>query len=384
MIRNKRDIVASVVNTTSKRMKQLSQILLSTIIFMSLGENGFSAIPNASINPCDTLLTVPEGITGEDSIAYIENDVFQSPISAADLLSLTEVHTVEERLYRFNYHIPEEANEYLPNKADSAALRLANRVMRMNYLVIINGNAADELQFAIAVNAAIDSFHIAEPSIPRDSILDEVIRVIDKFSVGFQEEINFQSYVSATIDYYRTIESYRQLISNSPTNLSPLLQKEYEAWHELNNARFAFWNDLSYTWGWYSMRPMETENYYENLSANRRAELQIEREIIEDRKPYFRQGKKVSNREWKRWVIEHSFPIDADPHEIDSIPEEELVNQRVGSLENTLSKWLAARHDVAKALSNEQRKSYENLTVDMHCRMIGKLELIVPLYLLYQ
>lgn len=365
-------------------MKKLSQILVSTMIFMSLGENGFSAIPNASVNPCDTLLTVPEGITGEDSIAYIENEVFQSPISAADLLSLAEVHTVEERLYRFNYYIPEEANEYLPNKADSAALRLANRVMRMNYLVIINGNAADKLQFAIAVNAAIDSFHIAVPSIPRDSILDEVIHVIDKFSVGFQEEINFQSYVSATIDYYRTIESYRQLISNSPTNLSPLLQKEYEAWHELNNARFAFWNDLSYTWGWYSMRPMETENYYENLSANRRAELQIEREIIEERKPYFRQGKKVSNREWKRWVIEHSFPIDADPHEIESIPEEELVNQRVGSLENTLSKWLAARHDVAKALSNEQRKSYENLTVDMHCRMIGKLELIVPLYLLYQ
>ena len=125
---------------------------------MSLGENGFSAIPNASVNPCDTLLTVPEGITGEDSIAYIENEVFQSPISAADLLSLAEVHTVEERLYRFNYSeqaedFPQEANEYLPNKADSAALRLANRVMRMNYLVKTNGNAADKLeQLAVLFN----------------------------------------------------------------------------------------------------------------------------------------------------------------------------------------------------------------------------------------
>lgn len=359
--------------------------LPAIIIIISLFTFGGSSfgIRETTVSHCDTL-NVPEGVTGEDSLAYIENVVFQSPISSVDLLSLAEVHSVEKSLCNYNnpeqtIEDPQGADDFMATKIDSAAMRLANRVMRMSHLVNINGDANDKLQLSIAVNAAIDTFLMAAPSVPRDSVLTEIIRVVDKFSSQSQREINFQCYVSATVDYCRTIESYRQLLLSVPTNIKPLIQREYEAWHNLNGARFAFWNDVSYTQGWYSMRPMETELYYENLSANRRAELQVEREIIIEDKPYIQKGHTVSVEEWEYWVVEHSVPVDIESLDCEDIPSDSLVAERVDYMKSSMVKWLSARQAVAAALPKEKGMYYNNLTTDIQCRIIGTLENVVPL-----
>lgn len=62
---------------------------------------GRSTSGSDGINPRDTV-TVPEGITGEDSVAYIENAVLKDHITMSDFIELAEVHELEDRL--FLYH----------------------------------------------------------------------------------------------------------------------------------------------------------------------------------------------------------------------------------------------------------------------------------------
>lgn len=361
----------------------VSAIFSAMVLMVSCA--GHSTSGSDSINPRDTVV-VPEAYTGEDSIAYIENTIFQSPISVEDLLGLAEVHSVEDRL--LYYYNDEKAEEYediefiLPDHRDSAAIRLANRFMRMANLVNQNGNASDKLQWAIAVNAVLDTFRLEEPSVPSDSAIYEIKRVIGKFSSLTQSEMNFESYVDAAIDYYFTIESYRQWLSEVPSYLRSLAREEYEAWHDLHDARFSFWNDVSYRQEWYSAKPMEIEGYYESLSSNRRAELELERDVILNGKPYSQRGTTVTTKQWENWIVENSLPEDIELmrefDREDMIPSDSLIIDHVNTLKSTFSRWLAARQAIAAVLPEEEGIYYDNITADIHCRMIGKLDDIIP------
>lgn len=366
-------------------MKRTIFTILSAIVLMSAC-GGQSINTGSTFDPRDTVI-VPEGLTGEDSIAYIENMIVKSPISATNLLGLAEVHSVEDRLFLYGdlgrpRNDPNCREDPQTEHRDSAAMRLANRLLRMGNLVNMNGNAGDKLQWAVAVNATIDTFLVAVPYLPEDSVILEIGRVVYKFSNQTQSELNFMCYVDAMVDYYRTIESYRQWLSVVPKNLKPLIQEEYEAWHDLNESRFAFWNDVSYRREWYSMKPMEIEGYYENLSANRRAELQLERGIIEDGKTYNQKGNTVTSAQWEQWITDHSVPEDIDlmkeMEREEELPSDSLVMDRVNTLKSSFSQWMKARKAIAAALPKQQGISYDNLTTDIYCRLIGKLASIIP------
>ena len=353
---------------------------------MLLACGGQSNTNSGNINPRDTV-NVPEGLTGEDSIAYIEDAILQSPISADDLLGLAEVHDIEDMLRNYNNleeaeTPPEHAKAYLATHQDSAAIRLANRLMRMNHVVTINGKAIDKLQWAAAVDAALDTFCMEVPSVSASSAIDEIGRVMEKFSSLTQYEMNFQCYVDATVEYYRTIEAYRKWLAEVPADLKPLMQEEYEAWHDLNEARFKFWSDVSYNQEWYSMKPMEIHGYNANLSENRRAELDVERGIVLEAKDYQQKGKTVTTAQWEQWIKDHSVPEDIDMlkemKDNERIPDDSIVAERVKSLKTTFARWLAARQAIAAALPEAQGKCYDNITADIHCRMIGKLADIIP------
>ena len=368
-------------------MKSTIFTILSAIVLMSAC-GGHTINTGFNFDPQDTVV-VPEGLTGEDSIAYIENMIVKSPISATDLLRLAAVHTVQDRLF----HCYEEAGcpvydpysreDHQTERRDSAAMSLANRLIRMADLVSLNGGANDKLQWAIAVNAAIDSFHVVVPSLPIDSVISDINRVVSKFSNDTQSELNFRWYVKATVDYYRTIEAYRQWLSDVPSNLKSLMQNEYVAWHNFNEARFAFWRDVSYNQEWYSMKPMEIEGYYENLSASRRAELKIERGIILEGKPYLQKGKTVTSSQWEKWITDRSVPEDIEylRNEFwkDRIPSDSIVSNRVNALKSSFTRWMEARKAIAKALPQEQSKWYDNMTSDIFCRLVGRLGNIIPL-----
>lgn len=353
-------------------MKRTTSIILFITSVIQAACGGRSMSNSEDINPRDTV-TVPEGYTGEDSVAYIENAVLKDHISVSDFLNLAEVHEIEERLFDYN--------DSISTPRDKAAMRLANRFMRMHY-VATSGNAEPKLQWVMAVNAVLDTFRVAVPSLPKDSALNEIIRVADKYSTETQSEMNFQCYIHSSIDYYLTIEAYRQWIQAVPSDIRPLAQEEYEAWHDLNSARFTLWDEVSYRQEWYSMKPMEIEGYRENLSSNRRAELEIERGIVLSGKLYQQKGKTVTAKEWEQWIVDNSVPEDIDDlkkmGEADRIPSDSLVTDRVNTLKSTFARWLKARQALAAALPKEQGDSYDYLTADMHSRMIGKLAAIYP------
>lgn len=362
----------------------ISFLFSTSVLFAACGVRIASS--SSDFNPRDTV-NVPEELTGEDSIAYIEDAILHSPITAEELLSLGEVHWIEEDLFNYNNiekakEYPDHAEEFMASHQDSAAMRLANRFMRMWYLVNMNGKANDKLQWAIAVNSALDTFRMAVPGLPKDSILNEIHRVMGKFSSLTQSEMNFQCHIDAKVDYYRTIEAYRQWLQAVPSNIKTLAEKEFEAWHDLNDARFALWEDVSYRREWYSMKPMEIEGYFKNLSMNRRAELEIEQDIIMQNKPYQQKGKTVTAKQWEQWIKENSVPEDIDflkeMKNFDYIPCDSLVSVRVSALNSTFSQWLEIRQRIAEALPEEQGKSYDNLTADMHSRLIGRLDSIIP------
>lgn len=331
----------------------ISILFSASVLFVACVGRSASG-SDSDVNPRDTV-KVPEGYTGEDSIAYIENAVLKSNITAEDLLGLAEVHSVEGMLFDYNNEEkaednPEYAKEHIVTHRDSSALRLVNRIMRMNELVKKNGKANDKLQWAITVNAAIDTFLVNEPTIRKGQVFEEIERVTSKFSSDTQSEMNFISYIYATLDYYRSIEAYRQWLQAVPKDIRQLTQEEYEAWHDLNDARFNLWNDVSYRREWYSMKPLEIEGYYTNLSENRRAELDVERDII------LNMLEKNDTR----------------------IPSDSIVTDRVNTLKTTFARWLKARQALAATLPKEQGDSYDYLTADMHSRMTGKLEAIIP------
>ena len=200
----------------------ISILFSASVLFVACGGRSASG-SDSDVNPRDTV-KVPEGYTGEDSIAYIENAVLKSNITAEDLLSLAEVHSVEDRLFDYNNEEkaednPEYAKAHMVTHRDSSALRLVNRIMRMNELVKQNGKANDKLQWAIAVNAAIDTFLVNEPTIRKGRVFEEIERVTSKFSSDTQTEMNFISYIYATLDYYQTIEAYRQWLQAVPEDI---------------------------------------------------------------------------------------------------------------------------------------------------------------------
>ena len=331
--------------------------------------------------------TVPENLSGEDSIAYIENYLYNSPITANDLLKLAEVHTVESRLFYYNNRElvrekPEYADRCIPTRQDTAAMRLANRFMRMLYLVSINGNANDKLEWTLAVNAALHDYCKTVPTVPLDSAVNEITRVVNKFSSYTQSEMNFQCYIYAAVEDYHLRNAYRQWLSNAPYNLKDLVIEEYETWNDLNEARFAFWANVSYNQEWYSMKPMEGEGYYQDLVSNRRKELMIEQEIILKGRTYKQKGVTVKTKEWEEWITDHSVPEDYEylieygPKDL--IPSDSVVAVHVDSLKKCFNRWLKARQAIAVQLPSEQGKSYDNLTADIHSMMIGKLDSIEP------
>ena len=366
---------------TMERMKKAIFVILIVMVIFGCSHR---PIIDATSDTHDTI-QVPEGITGEDSVAYMENMVYQSPISVEAFLSLAEVHSIEEKLIFYNNYelaekYPEIADGFIADHYDSCALRLANRFMRMHHLAYENGDAMDMLQWAEAVNAVLDTFHVEMPEVDRDSLLSEIERVINKFSSLSQSEMNLMCYVDASIEYYLTIESYRQLLNEVPEILKPLFQEEYKTWFQLNEARYAFWRDVSYSQEWYSMKPIEYDYYYSCLAENRRAELDLERDIILDGKTYHQLGMTVTTKQWEDWLSEKSIAEDLEflqDFHPELIPDSTTVTERREAFCTSFSQWLDARRAIAAALPKAQGESYDHLTADIHCRIVGTLEWLV-------
>ena len=329
---------------------------------------------DSSDNVYENLL---EKIAEKQSSQLIAN---QSPITASDLLGQPEVHVVEKCVFNYNNFeraemFPEDADDFIATYRDSAAMRLANRFYQMGDIVRTKGNADDKLQWAIAVNVALNSFRKTVPYLPKDSAINEIQRVVEKFISGVGCEYYFRDDIWSMVEDYQIIEFYRRWLLAVPAYLKPLAQKEYETWHDFNEARFSFWEEVSYR------APIEIACYHYDLSNERREELEVERRIILDDKPYLQKGQTMTAQEWEKWIVDHSALSLEEVIEmglIKSISRDSIVKEQVRTFKSTFSQWMSARRAIANALPKEQGRYYNNLTADIQCLIIDKLDKIIP------
>lgn len=357
--------------------------LMFAMLFASCNRPSASKA-DANFNPRDTV-QVPEGLSGEDSIRYIEDAIIHRPASAEDLFALSEVHYVENMLFYLNgkdyfEEKPESLEDREVTHRDSAALRLANRIYRMYR--VIEDNAYEQQQWAIAANTAINDYCLDMPDVPRDSALNEIDSVFQKFTAWKNPELIDYSSLSSAIAHYRSIDAFLRLLDDAPADLKPLMQEEYETWDKFNRARYDFWYDVSYNQVRYRLLSMEHNNYFEYLQENRQAELELQRGIIIDKKPYQQQGKTVTAPQWEKWIADNSVPKDyeylQEGEDKELMPSDSLIAARVEALKATFTRWLKVRQAIAAALPKDQGTSYDNLTADIHSRIIGKLPDLVP------
>ena len=352
----------------------MKKVLFAIIVVLTASSCGTKSNAGNSNDVKDTVQVVAPDSIRLDSMRFNKDVLLNSPFSAETLLSLAKVHSFEDWLYLYgNPYDSEVVDSDFEARRDSCAFELANRFMRMNEVVAEKGDAMDMLQWAAAVNATVDTFCVKVPEVPHDSALNEIGRIMDKYTSWSQIEMNAMSDVYATIEYYYVIEAYRQWLDDLPQNLKALGREEYEAWYQLNEARFAFWRDVSYTQNWYSMKIMEIDNYYSCLAKSRVAELADERNIILGGKSYQQQGETVTTKQWEDWLKEKSVPEDADENP-ELVPDAAVVEKKREDLRQAFSRWLAARQAMVKALPSNQGKSYDKLTADMHGRIVGTLE----------
>ena len=362
----------------------ISSILIISLLLSACG-NRTSSNAGASVGANDSEsvdFTYP--ICEENSIDLVEGEIPHGTITAGELLGLPEVHDVEGSCFRYNNieeakESPQYASSYLATHRDSAAMRLANRVVNMAGYVRKNGdNAMNHLQWTIAVNLALNDFCKEVPEVSADSAIYEITGVMDRFSSLTQFEMNMLSHVDATVEDFLTVDAYRLWLMDLPSKIKPLAREEFEAWFDFNEARFYFWSDVTYNQYWYSAKPMEYNAYFVFLEQNRRAELNIERNIVLKGKSYAQKGRPVTEKQWENWIAKRSVTEDIENLDEDKIPSDTLIANRVDKLKTTFSRWMAARRAIASALPKGQRASYDNLTADIHCRIVGKLPDLVP------
>lgn len=212
-------------------------------------------------------ISVPAGLSPEDSMAFIGNDRFKDlPIGVEDLLGLEEIHAFQ----------PGEVAEM--TRRDSAALRQVNRFMRMRGAAL--GDPDNELHWAEAVDRSLDEYG-KEFGADRETALKDMVNSVGHYEAGSQSEMNQWCHFLSSLAYYRTIDSYRQLLEDvNDGHLQELLLEEYRRWVILNRERHTVYVEVQCAGDHYSALPMELAGQYEARVSHRRADLATQRSII--------------------------------------------------------------------------------------------------------
>ena len=192
---------------TASRNKKTEGISLNPVI-------------QARLDSMDTELEIPDGLTEEEQVAFVENQVLTTPISAIELLALQPIHTLD----------PDESDWDYITEADWKKFRLMNRFMRMQFVAL--GDPMDELRWVVATQVILDDYAIPL-GIAQEQAIDSLLSAADYLCCGTQYDINQCTYVMSSVEYYKTLAAYKDFIENMPGDLQSLLYEEYRAWNKL-------------------------------------------------------------------------------------------------------------------------------------------------------
>ncbi len=311
----------------------------------------------ARLDSMDTELEIPDGLTEEEQVAFVENQVLTTPISAIELLALQPIHTLD----------PDESDRDYITEADWKKFRLMNRFMRMQFVAL--GDPMDELRWVVATQVILDDYAIPL-GIAQEQAIDSLLSAADYLCCGTQYDINQCTYVMSSVEYYKTLAVYKDFIENMPSDLQALLYEEYRAWNKLNKARHNAYVNIVRAGDHYSALPMELEGMYAVYVEKRRQLLDIEKQIISANKTYSLQHPVVKTKDWNNYLQKLRDKCESD---------EALVI--VEDLDEAVSTWISVRQKLARHLPPSAATYYDNLTADYHWTITNEEEQVPPMYM---
>ena len=310
----------------------------------------------ARYDALDTALVIPEDLTDEQQLVYIENQVLTTPVTASELLALRPIHTLDPDTSRYGNWLSDQRWEQV---------HLANRFMRMQHVAF--GEPMDEWQWAIAVHTIISEY-AAPFGISEEQALDSLYAGADHLCAGTQYQINQCTYVMSSIEYYKTLAAYRSFIDQLPESQQALFQEEYVAWNKLNKARFDAYIGIRRAHDHYSALPMELEGMYSAYAECRRDVLAKEQEVILSGKIYKQRYPVVRTKDWNAY-LQSLYDHATD--------EDSIIVQH---LDETAKEWIAIRQKIANQLPQTQQTAYDNITADYHWIITNEQEQVPPMY----
>lgn len=352
-------------------MKIFGIIVLSALILVSCGQRAGKTTSLCVSEPffhaegqIDSMAAIVKMLDKEDSTAIVENAVIKSKsiITAQDLLSLRPVHSLES----------DSDNIVRILATPDKGLRLANRFMRMHYAS--GGTPDNELVWVDAVQRMFAQY-CKKNNCAEEQAWKDFMDGIDFLACGTQPEINRYCYVTASVEYYRALAANKVLIDVVKDHrLKALLLEEYRTWNELNGYRQSAFVHIRMAGQHYSALPMNFEGNYAAQAILRKENMALEREILMNGKPYELQHEVVTTAIWQDYLSNRlSYNPDA-VYEKDTEPE---VAQRIArGLDESVTKWLAARHEITRYLTEPKATYYDNMTADYHWVITNEAEVV--------
>lgn len=274
-----------------------------------------------------------------DSIIDVENETFKSPMDIEKFLSLHETRIVD--------FLDPDADH---TSSDVEALRLLNRILRMDYFSY--STPLDEWTWYQAVNVAIAQYcDQTQQSPSHDRCIEDMVRVVADYEDGPQMMLNQYAGFLAVIAKYRSNEAYDQLFAAVPdSELNNLLFVEQHMWVDLRKYVEEWYVEHKQSYGWYSMLPLEIAGQQQRVNAFRTQCLHSEQMLFLDSAPYKQQYTTVRASVWKQWLSH--------------------AGSKQQPIQEAFDAWYEARTKIKSLLNEQDAKAYDCITADLHAFLL--------------
>ena len=281
---------------------------------------------------------------------------------------------------------------------DPHAYWLMNRMMQMVQYV---RTADDGWAWMLAMNESIGEYNgrLGRKIGSVNAATNAIEELIDIYYCGTQSEINTACYVGSILEHFKTLNAYYDFIesiddykqdSDWDVQSKALYYREFKEWFDLNNAVNGIMYFYTYAAARYSALPMDINSTFERWSKERHCELQYESGIYSsfDWQPFQSNANTISTQKFEELlsyiksktqndvVEEVNSELDdmGYTHErVDGQFDFCKIAEMVGYYETALNNWREVRKQIALMLPKEKRKSYREITRQMHTRLYNDL-----------
>lgn len=286
---------------------------------------------------------------------------------------------------------------------DPHAYWLMNRMMQMVQLI---QTADDGWAWMLAMNESVEKYNsrLGRKIGSVNAATNAIGELIDIYTAGNQPQMNTASYVIAMLAHYKTIYEYYNIIESIyyygddndwDKQLRALCYREYKEWFDLNNAVNGIMTFYTEASSFHSALPMEMNGQFEFWSKKRLEELAIEGDILynsydwtsfkSDAKSisakkfdslicYLKDinEKNVVEQKMQQWDEEKDYEFISES--IEGMYDYDKIAEMVNLYETAISNWRKVRKQITRLLPKEKRKSYREITKQMHTRLYYDLD----------